>query len=194
MQKILLMSILARFPLADRPEGTKLYDWLLSKFKSHNFCATDVTYGFVSDLQGLLQMKKSRHEVAEDNKLLRKELCHLIIYLVARIDIGCVTDNIVRVVCKLLKVSDKDKHNPEELWAQGIDYIRNACVGYEGGAADDGEHEHVGAAEPHPRRGDGGQEDKSCESGGAGKTTTFCKKKIFGYIAQICKVINYFYP
>ena len=76
--------------------------------------------GFVSDLQGLLQMKKSRHEVAEDNKLLRKELCHLIIYLVARIDIGCVTDNIVRVVLKLLKVSDKDKHNPEELWAQGI--------------------------------------------------------------------------
>ena len=37
VQKILLMSILARFSLADRPEGTKLYDWLLSKFKSHNF-------------------------------------------------------------------------------------------------------------------------------------------------------------
>ena len=95
------MSILARFPLADRPEGTKLYDWLLSKFKSHNFCATDVTYGFVSDLQGLVQVKKSRHEVDEDNKLLRKELCHLIIYLVARSDIGCVTDNIVSRVPQL---------------------------------------------------------------------------------------------
>ena len=175
MQKILLMSILARFSLGDRPEGTKLYDWLLSKFKSHNFCATDVTYGFVSDLQGLLQVKKSRHDVVDDDKLLRKELCHLIIYLVARSDIGCVTDNIVRDVLKRLKVSDKDKHKPEDLWAQGINYIRKACDGYDGDAADDGEHEHGGAEEPHPRRGDGGQEDKSCESGGAGKTTTFCK-------------------
>ena len=78
MQKILLMSILARFSLADRPEGTKLYDWLLSKFKSHNFCATDVTYGFVSDLQGLLQVKKSRHDVVDDDKLLRKELFYLV--------------------------------------------------------------------------------------------------------------------
>ena len=83
MQKILLMSILARFPLADRPEGTKLYDWLLSKFKSHNFCATDVTYGFVSDLQGLLQVKKSRHDVVitvrmhfTTRKLQRAECTH----------------------------------------------------------------------------------------------------------------------
>ena len=59
------MSILATFSLGDRPEGTKLYDWLLSKFKSHNFCAKHVTYGFVSDLQGLLQVKKSRHDVVD---------------------------------------------------------------------------------------------------------------------------------
>ena len=172
------MSILARFPLADRPEGTKLYDWLLSKFKSHNFCAKHVTYGFVSDLKGLLQLRRSRHDVVDDNKLSKKELCHLFIYLVAHIDSGCVTESLEKGVFKRLTNCDKDKHKPEDLWAQGIDYIRKACDGYDGGTTDDGKHEHGGAAEPHPRRGDGGdggQEDKSCESGGAGKTTTFCK-------------------
>ena len=108
MQKILLMSILARFSLADRPEGTKLYDWLLSKFKSHNFCAKHVTYGFVSDLKGLLQLRRSRHDVVDDNKLSKKELCHLFIYLVAHIDSGCVTESLEKGVFKRLTNCDKD--------------------------------------------------------------------------------------
>ena len=120
-------------------------------------------------------MRRSRHDVVDDNKLSKKELCYLFIYLVAHIDSGCVTESLEKGVFKRLTNCDKDKHKPEDLWAQGINYIRKACDGYDGDAADDGEHEHGGAEEPHPRRGDGGQEDKSCESGGAGKTTTFCK-------------------
>ena len=165
---IIIMSALSKLGLGDYPGDTNLYDWFLSMFKSNNFGSEIVTYGLVTELKGYLHLKKSRHDAeTPPNALSRQQLCHLIIYLVVHIPIDKVTKNFENGLFKRLGEKAKESHEPDELWAYGIDYIKKQSLGIigdnaaQGDVDGDGEHEHVGGAE----RGDeGGEVDKTPEA------------------------------
>ena len=123
--QIIIMSALSKLGLGDYPGDTNLYDWFLSKFKSNNFGAEIVTYGLVTELKGYLHLKKNQHDAkTPPNALSRQQLCHLIIYLVLHIPIDKVTKTVENGLFKRLGEKAKENHEPDELWAYGIDYIR----------------------------------------------------------------------
>ena len=140
------MSTLKRLGLGSYSGDQSLYDWLLSNFKSKHFGAEVVTYGLLTDLKGFLHLRRSRHdEETPPNRLSRKQLCHILIHLVIDISSENVTKSMENGVFKRLTAKDKENHDPNELWAAGIEFIKKHSSGISGDTAP-GEGDDAGAS------------------------------------------------
>ena len=182
------MSTLKRLGLGSYSGDQSLYDWLLSNFKSKHFGAEVVTYGLLTDLKGFLHLRRSRHdEETPPNRLSRKQLCHILIHLVIDISSENVTKSMEKGVWRRLTAKDKENHDPNELWAAGIEFIKKHSSGISGDTApgegdgvghggDGGTDDHAGPAEGDPPGDGGGLEE-------TGKKT---RKQTLDYFLLIC--------
>ena len=85
-KKLKMSALTDLWPGGPLGDDQKVHDYILEGIKTKNYGVEIVTSAFVEDLKKLLHLKKSRHEPTPNSCLSREQLCHILGYLVWRVE------------------------------------------------------------------------------------------------------------
>ena len=102
-------------------EGVSIHEWMINRIKCDNITCSVLSNGFLYDLNAHVQFVQNQFSQSDHaRQLSRRQVAHILCFLMKRMSFEDVTRSIVRGIWKRFPKEEP----PTAVWKSGMDYIQ----------------------------------------------------------------------